>query len=55
VAWRHLATRTTAVAAVTWSAGLVVFGRDGRMVTYGALVCACALTLAWVGSGARAR
>ncbi len=55
VPWRVLATRTTVVAALTWAAGLVVFGRDGRMVSYGALVCACALTLAWAGFGARLR
>ena len=28
------------------AAGLVVFGRDGRMATYGAMVVACA-TLPW--------
>ncbi len=37
-------------AAVTL-AGLVVFGRDGRMATYAAMVLACAFTLWWRGFG----
>lgn len=32
-------------------AGLFVFGRDGKMATYGLLVLACALALWWVGFG----
>ena len=36
-----------AAAAVTLG-GLVVFGRDGRMATYGAMVLAGALALGWV-------
>jgi hypothetical protein len=31
--------------------GLVAFGRDGRMATYGAMVLAAALTLWWRGFG----
>jgi hypothetical protein len=30
-------------------AGLVAFGRDGRMATYGGMVLACALALWWAG------
>jgi amino acid permease len=32
-------------------AGLVVFGRDGKMTTYGAMVVASALALLWAGWG----
>ncbi|MCR5866862.1 MAG: hypothetical protein ACK4PH_21645 [Aquincola tertiaricarbonis] len=35
-------------------AGLVVLGQDGRMLTYGAMVLACATALWWAGFG-RAR
>jgi len=31
--------------------GLVITGRDGRMLTYAAMVLACALALWWVGFG----
>ena len=31
--------------------GLMLFGRDGRMATYGAMTLACALALWWVGFG----
>jgi len=34
-------------------AGLIVFGRDGKMATYGALVLASALALWWAGWGRR--
>lgn len=36
-------------------AGLVVFGRDGKMLTYGAMVLACALSVWWAGFGPRRR
>lgn len=55
VPWRRLAIWTTGLSALTWVVALVVFGRDGRMASYGALVCASALSLWWVGFGARAR
>ena len=32
-------------------AGLVVFGHDGKMATYGAMVLACAVALSWAGWG----
>jgi hypothetical protein len=35
--------------------GLVVFGRDGKMLTYGAMVLACALSVWWAGFGPRRR
>ncbi len=37
--------------AVTVLAGLLLFGRDGRMATYGALVVVSAATLWWRGFG----
>jgi hypothetical protein len=55
VAWRRLAGWGTAASALTWVVALVVFGRDGRMASYGALVCASAVSLWWLGFGARAR
>jgi hypothetical protein len=33
--------------------GLVVLGRDGKMLTYGAMVVASALALLWAGWGRR--
>lgn len=45
VAWRRLAVCGTGAGAVALLAGLVLFGRDGRMATYGLLVLAVALAL----------
>ena len=49
VAWQRLALPAALACAAVALAGLVVFGRDGRMATYGAMVAACALTLWWRG------
>jgi hypothetical protein len=38
-------------AALVTSIGLVTYGRDGKMATYGAMVVACALGLWWAGFG----
>lgn len=51
VGWRRLAGPACAVAAIATVTGLVVFGRDGKMLTYGAMVAGCALTLWWQGFG----
>ncbi|MDP1898903.1 MAG: hypothetical protein Q8K96_00415 [Rubrivivax sp.] len=51
VAWRQLAGPACAVCAAVALAGLVAFGRDGRMATYAAMVAACAVTLWWRGFG----
>ena len=51
VSWTRLAAWVTACSAAVLVVGLIVFGQDGRMVTYGAMVCACALTLWWIGFG----
>lgn len=58
--WRRELKGTTwvrlSVWAVAWSAsalvaGLIILGHDGKMATYAAMVCACALALWWVGFG----
>jgi ribosomal protein L18 len=51
VTWARLAGPACAACALTTMAGLVVFGRDGRMATYAAMVAACAITLWWQGFG----
>lgn len=53
VAWRHLSLWGTGAGAGALLAGLLLFGRDGRMATYGLLVLAVALAL-W-GAGCRPR
>ncbi len=54
VAWWRLCRWTTGVSAGVLIAGLIVFGRDGRMATYAAMVIGCALTLWAVGFVRRA-
>jgi len=49
VSWRSLALWGSGAGAAALIGGLVLFGRDGKMVTYAALVAATALTLWWVG------
>jgi hypothetical protein len=51
VPWKRLAGPSALAGAAVVLAGLVTFGRDGRMATYAAMVCACALTLWWRGFG----
>ena len=51
VSWRQLAGPACATCAVVTLAGLLLFGRDGKMATYGAMVLACAVTLWWRGFG----
>jgi hypothetical protein len=51
VAWRQLAAPACAACAAITLGGLVVFGRDGKMATYAAMVVVCALTLWWRGFG----
>jgi hypothetical protein len=53
VAWRTLAQRACVACAVALLGGLVLSGRDGRMLTYAAMVLACALALWWSGFGPR--
>ena len=49
VAWTSLSLWTTGVAAVALGAGLLIFGRDGRMTTYALMVLAGAVALWWAG------
>lgn len=49
--WIRLALWSTASCAAILIAGLVVFGHDGKMATYAAMVAACGLTLWVVGFG----
>jgi hypothetical protein len=49
VPWRQLALWAGSAGAVALVAGLLAFGRDGRMATYGLLVVAAALALWWSG------
>ncbi|RVU43350.1 hypothetical protein [Rubrivivax rivuli] len=51
VSFKRLALPAALAAAAVTLAGLVVFGRDGRMATYAGMVLACALTLWWRGFG----
>ncbi|MEO5697772.1 MAG: hypothetical protein ABIQ60_11645 [Burkholderiaceae bacterium] len=53
VRWTRLFAWATGGCAVALVAGLIVFGQDGRMATYAAMVIACALTLWWAGFGPR--
>ena len=49
VPWRRLALWAAGVGVLVLVGGMVVFGRDGKMATYAALVVASALALWWVG------
>jgi len=53
VAWWRLALWAGSAGVAVTVGGLVLFGRDGRMATYGAMVGATALALWWVGFGTR--
>ena len=49
VGWGRLGAGASAAMAAVLVLGLVIFERDGKMVTYAAMVVACALALWWVG------
>ncbi len=51
VRFKHLALPAALAGAAVTLAGLVVWGRDGRMTTYAGMVLACAFTLWWRGFG----
>ena len=55
VGWLRLAVWATACSALVLVVGLVYFGSDGKMATYGAMVIACAASLWWAGFGMRRR
>ena len=52
---KRLGAWATAGSALALLAGLVVFGRDGKMLTYGVMVLACALSVWCAGFGPRRR
>jgi len=51
MSWSRLALATTGLCAAVTIVGLVVFGRDGKMATYGTMVLASALLLWWRARG----
>ena len=51
VGWMRLAAWAGAGGAAVLIAGLVVFGHDGKVATYAAMIGVCALVLWWVGFG----
>jgi hypothetical protein len=53
VRWHRLALWAAGAGMVALVGGLVAFGRDGKMATYGALVVATAVALWWVGFARR--
>ncbi len=49
IPYRRLAAWAVAAGAVALVGGLLLFGRDGKMATYGLLVAATAVVLWWHG------
>ena len=49
IAWSRLFGVSAFAQALVLLAGLVVFGRDGKMLTYGLMVVAGATALTWAG------
>ena len=52
---KRLSTWAVTGSALVLLAGLIGFGSDGKMLTYGAMVLACALSVWWAGFGPRRR
>ncbi len=48
-AWWRLWAWSACASALAAAGGLIVFGRDGKMATYFAMVLACAASLWWLG------
>lgn len=48
-AWRRLVAWTTAANAIALLAALLLLGRDGTMLGYGAMLLACSVSLWWAG------
>ena len=53
VPWHSLVAWCAAAGLLTLIGGLLMFGRDGKMATYGALVTVCGVALWWVGFARR--
>jgi len=49
VRWRRLIVWACAAGSLALLGGLLLFGRDGRMASYGAMAAASALALWWAG------
>jgi len=49
--WARLAAWSAGAGALASLAGLIIFGRDGMVATYGAMLLASALALLWAGFG----
>jgi hypothetical protein len=49
IAWLRLAAWASAAMSAVLLVGLVVFERDGKMITYAAMLVACAVALWWAG------
>lgn len=48
-AWTRLAAAGSVASAVALVAGLLFFGRDGKMATYGLMLLLCTLSIGWFG------
>lgn len=53
VRWPRLARDCILACAAALVGGFLVFSRDGKMLSYAAMVAACALTLGWRAFGPR--
>jgi hypothetical protein len=53
--WARLAVWVGAACALVSVGGLLIFGHDGKMATYAAMVLACAATLWWLGFASASR
>lgn len=51
VPWLKLAAPAAVAGMLVTLGGLLVFGQDGRMATYGVMVGLCAVSLWWQGFG----
>lgn len=49
LSWMRLTLWSCVAGSIVSAVGLVVFGRDGRIATYGLMVLACVVSLGWVG------
>jgi hypothetical protein len=49
IGWLRLAAWASAAMAVVSMLGLVIFEHDGKMITYAAMLVACAAALWWAG------
>jgi hypothetical protein len=55
ISWRRLAVWPVAAGSLALLAGLMLLGRDGRMLSYVGMVVVSALALWWVAFGPRRR